>query len=49
MGKLEDFIKTACLTSLTFLGSGEDGQGFRYILFTLNPLNLNLKINKLYE
>lgn len=26
LGKLEDFIKTACLTSLTFFGTGEHGQ-----------------------
>ena len=26
-GKLEDFIKTSCLTSLTFFGNGEHGQG----------------------
>jgi hypothetical protein len=27
LGKLEDFIKTACLTSLTFFGNDERGLG----------------------
>ncbi|CAF0780748.1 unnamed protein product [Brachionus calyciflorus] len=36
LGRLEDFIKTACLTSLTFIGTGEEGvenekQVFKYL------------------
>lgn len=27
LGKLEDFIKTACLASLSFIGDDEKGQG----------------------
>lgn len=27
LGKLDDFIKTACLTSLNFVGNGAYGEG----------------------
>jgi len=29
LGKLDEFIKTACLTSLTFLGAGEESLGIK--------------------
>lgn len=39
LGKLEDFIKTSCLTSLTFMGEGENGQGKLW----LYKINIQIK------
>jgi phosphorylase kinase alpha/beta subunit len=44
LGRLEDFIKTACLTSLTFLGSDENTQqeNERKIFEYINSLNASM-------
>ena len=33
LGKLEDFIKTSCLASLSFIGDDEEGQGICVVSF----------------
>jgi phosphorylase kinase alpha/beta subunit len=42
LGKLEDFIKTACLANLTFIGDDEEGEETERLIF--DAMNKNSKV-----